>query len=110
MATVTTLAIAADHPAYTGHFPGAPMLPGAVLLDATLRKIEQSCERQVWRWHIAAAKFQSAVKPGEALTLEHEQLPNGSISFAIRATRRAVATGVIMLRGSPTERGDDAQA
>jgi translation elongation factor EF-Tu-like GTPase len=42
--------------------------------------------------------------------LEHEQLPNGSIRFAIRAGGRAVATGVLMPRASSTERSDDAQA
>jgi 3-hydroxymyristoyl/3-hydroxydecanoyl-(acyl carrier protein) dehydratase len=110
MSTVTTLAIAADHPAFSGHFPGAPILPGVVLLDATLRNIEQTCDRRVSRWHVAAAKFPSAVRPGEALTLEHEPLPNGSIRFVIRAAGRAVATGVVMPRGAPTECGDDAQA
>lgn len=110
MGTVTALAFATDHPTFAGHFPGAPILPGVVLLDAALRKIEQSCERPVSGWDVAAAKFQSAVRPGEALTLEHEQLPNGSIRFVIRAAGRAVATGVLMPRGSPTERCDEAQA
>jgi 3-hydroxymyristoyl/3-hydroxydecanoyl-(acyl carrier protein) dehydratase len=110
MGTLTALTFAADHPTYAGHFPGAPILPAVVLLDATLRQIEQSYDRRASRWTVAAAKFQSAVRPGEALTLEHEQLPNGSIRFAIRTGGRAVATGVLMPRGSPTERNDDAQA
>jgi 3-hydroxymyristoyl/3-hydroxydecanoyl-(acyl carrier protein) dehydratase len=57
---------------------------------------------------VSSAKFQSAVRPGEALTLHHETLPNGSIRFAIRATDRAVANGLIIPSPvtSDTDRGE----
>jgi 3-hydroxymyristoyl/3-hydroxydecanoyl-(acyl carrier protein) dehydratase len=93
---VTALAIAADHPAYAGHFPGTPVLPGVVLLDATLDALEKAGKGPPGYWEVSTAKFQSAVRPGEALTLHHETLPNGSIRFAIRATDRAVANGLIV--------------
>jgi 3-hydroxymyristoyl/3-hydroxydecanoyl-(acyl carrier protein) dehydratase len=105
---IAPLPIAADHPAYSGHFPGQPVLPGVVLLDAALHALECSgprasagCARE---WKINSAKFQSAVRPGEALTLEHETLPNGSIRFAIRTADRAVASGILMPLQRPTER------
>ena len=93
---VTALPIAADHPAYAGHFPGTPVLPGVVLLDATLDALERAGKGPAGHWEIASAKFQSGVRPGEALTLHHESLPNGSIRFAIRAADRAVANGLIV--------------
>ncbi len=93
---VTALAIAADHPAYAGHFPGAPLLPGVVLLDATLDALEKAGKGPAGYWEISSAKFQSAVRPGETLTLHHETLPNGSIRFAIRTADRAVANGLIV--------------
>lgn len=93
---VTVLPIAADHPAYAGHFPGTPVLPGVVLLDATLDALEKAGKGRPGYWEVSNAKFQSAVRPGEALTLHHETLPNGSIRFAIRATDRAVANGLII--------------
>ena len=93
---VTALAVAADHPAYAGHFPGTPVLPGVVLLDATLDALEKAGKGPAGNWEVSSAKFQSAVRPGETLTLRHETLPNGSIRFAIRTADRTVANGLIV--------------
>jgi 3-hydroxyacyl-[acyl-carrier-protein] dehydratase len=90
--TITTLAVAADHPAYAGHFPGMPVLPGVVLLDATLHALESIGPA----WDVATAKFQSAVRPGEQLTLQHETLPDGSVRFSIQTADRPVATGILV--------------
>jgi 3-hydroxyacyl-[acyl-carrier-protein] dehydratase len=91
----TPLPIAADHPAYSGHFPGQPVLPGVVLLDATLHALESAGIGMSGRWEVNSVKFQSAVRPGEALTLQHEMLPNGAVRFAIRTADRSVASGVL---------------
>jgi 3-hydroxymyristoyl/3-hydroxydecanoyl-(acyl carrier protein) dehydratase len=101
---MTSLPIAADHPAYSGHFPGQPVLPGVVLLDAVLHVLERS--GQSGQWDISSAKFQSAVRPGEALTLEHETLPNGSARFAIRTADRVVASGVLAPSNGTEPRGE----
>jgi 3-hydroxyacyl-[acyl-carrier-protein] dehydratase len=97
---ITSLPIAADHPAYAGHFPGAPVLPGVVLLDATLHALESAAAAG---WAINSAKFPSAVHPAEALILEHEMLPNGSVRFAIRTADRVVASGILVPSQRPTE-------
>jgi 3-hydroxyacyl-[acyl-carrier-protein] dehydratase len=91
----TPLPIAADHPAYSGHFPGQPVLPGVVLLDATLHALESAGIGVSARWDLNSVKFHSAVRPGEALTLQHEMLPNGTVRFAIRTADRSVASGVL---------------
>jgi 3-hydroxyacyl-[acyl-carrier-protein] dehydratase len=93
---ITPLSIPANHPAYAGHFPGQPVLPGVVLLDATLQALERAGRGDTRTWEINSAKFQSAVRPGEELTLQHETLPNGSIRFAIRTADRAVASGMLV--------------
>lgn len=106
----TALQIAANHPAYSGHFPGQPVLPGVVLLDAALHALEWSGRGAsglpTGGWEINSAKFQSAVRPGEALTLEHETLPNGSVRFAIRTADRAVASGILMRSQTEPDRGE----
>jgi 3-hydroxyacyl-[acyl-carrier-protein] dehydratase len=98
----SALEIAADHPAYAGHFPALPVLPGAVLLDTMLAAVRQARHIDVTQWQIGVAKFLSAVRPGDALQLEHQLTDNGSIRFTIRSLERAVATGTLS-RKTPTE-------
>jgi len=95
VAATSTFTIDARHPALAGHFPGSPVLPGVVLLDETVRVIEQAQGGGTMRWTVGAAKFLKPVQPGETLTLEHEPLPNGSIRFAVSSGGRPVAAGVL---------------
>src|SRR5438034_504129 len=102
-----TVTIGAEHPALAGHFPGAPILPGVLLLDEMLRAVEQERSHARTRWRIGAAKFVKPVRPGETLTLEHEPLANGSIRFHIASAGQPVAHGVLVPAIAPEEpRGD----
>ncbi len=85
--------IAADHPAFAGHFPKFPVLPGAVLLDEALQVIQRARGIDLAQWQIASAKFLDIVRPGEALCLEHDAPRGGLIRFTIRAADRTVASG-----------------
>jgi 3-hydroxyacyl-[acyl-carrier-protein] dehydratase len=107
---VTSLSIPANHPAYPGHFPGRPVLPAVVLLDATLHALEQAGWGSPAHWEINSAKFLSAVRPGEELTLQHETLPNGSVRFAIRTADRAVASGTLVPSRQSTDRNRGQQS
>jgi 3-hydroxyacyl-[acyl-carrier-protein] dehydratase len=107
---ITSLPIAADHPAYPGHFPGMPVLPGVVLLDATLHALERAGKGSAGYWEVNSAKFQSAVRPGEALTLQHETLANGSVRFAIRTADRPVASGLLVVSQAAMEKNRGEQS
>lgn len=61
-----TLVFAADHPAFAGHFPGAPIVPGVLLLDAALQAAEAGGARVA---EIGSAKFLSPVGPGRPVAL-----------------------------------------
>ena len=94
----TTLLIPAQHPAFDGHFPGAPLLPGVVLLDEMLQVVQAEA------WSISTAKFLRPVRPGETLTLEHEPpLANGAVRFTIRSAGQPVATGTLIPRAATRE-------
>jgi 3-hydroxyacyl-[acyl-carrier-protein] dehydratase len=91
----STLHIAADHPAFAGHFPAFPVLPGAILLDEMLKAIELARGIDLQGWRIGSAKFLDAVRPGETLVLEHEAPAPGLIRFAIRVENRKVTSGTL---------------
>ncbi len=95
MSSKRALCIALDHPAFAGHFPGMPILPGVVLLDEALRAIEIDLGLDLRQWQIAAAKFLEFVRPGEALTIEHAAPANGLIRFTVRVADRPALTGTL---------------
>lgn len=89
------LPIAASHPAFDGHFPGAPVLPGVVLLDEAIRAIELADGGEPRCWRVASVKFLRVVVPRDALALEHERLASGTVHFTILSAGQAVATGAL---------------
>jgi 3-hydroxymyristoyl/3-hydroxydecanoyl-(acyl carrier protein) dehydratase len=93
--TSLALAIAANHPSYEGHFPGAPVLPGVVLLDEAIHAIERADGGQPRGWRVGAVKFLRVVGPGEPLALERELLANGTIRFTILSSGQTVAIGAL---------------
>jgi len=107
------LHIPPEHPALEGHFPGAPVLPGVVLLDEMLQMLAKSGLTDGGSgngWTIATAKFLHPVRPGETLTFEHEQLANGAVRFVIRSAERPVASGMLIARAASHETGHVDQA
>ncbi len=85
--------VPADHPAFAGHFPGRPIVPGVVLLDRAIAFAGQLRGAADGAWQIGNAKFFSPAGPGEVLTFALDQRPDGAIAFTVRAGERAVATG-----------------
>ncbi len=92
------LSVAADHPAYAGHFPGHPILPGLVLLDEALHVLAAQHGLTAAGGQIRAAKFLSPVSPGEALRLDYAATANGVFRFEVVAAgpghARVVASGM----------------
>jgi len=85
--------VPADHPAFAGHFPGRPILPGVVLLDRAILFAEQWLERPGLAWQVGNAKFFSPVEPSEILDFTLEQKASGAVAFTIRAGERSIASG-----------------
>ena len=75
--------LADDHPTAEGHFPGNPIIPGAVLLDQVIACIGAAeCGGVVTT--IRSAKFLRSVRPGDAICVRWRPLPDGAISFECR--------------------------
>lgn len=89
------LTIAPDHPAFAGHFPGQPVLPGVALLAEVLEAVlaDPALAALVGPVPcIGAAKFLAPVRPGAQLTIELSGSAHG-LRFEVREGERIVASG-----------------
>ena len=89
-----------DHPAFAGHFPGTPILPGVVLLDVALQTIAAASGIALDLCEISSVKFLSPASPGDELLIQHTVSASGTIRFDILAGMRKIASGSIV-PGSP---------
>ncbi|OMG56094.1 hypothetical protein BJN45_00160 [Azonexus hydrophilus] len=81
------------HPAFAGHFPGRPIVPGVVLLDQAILFAERLRGVPTAAWQVGNAKFLSPVGPGEMLDFILQTGASGSIAFSVHAADRIVASG-----------------
>ncbi|MES2955503.1 MAG: 3-hydroxyacyl-ACP dehydratase [Pseudomonadota bacterium] len=94
----TSLSFASGHPAFAGHFPGRPIVPGVLLLDAAIHAILQAGDGAAGdgiTCQVNSAKFLSPVSPDEHLTLSWSATGKGQVRFDIAGSGRQVATGVL---------------
>jgi 3-hydroxymyristoyl/3-hydroxydecanoyl-(acyl carrier protein) dehydratase len=91
------LIIAADHPAFAGHFPGMPIVPGVVLLDEVLHALQLDQEAAKQSWQISNVKFLSPMKPGDTAVIRYACNANGSIIFDIVNGERHIVTGSLAM-------------
>ena len=92
--------IPADHPAFAGHFPGTPILPGVVLLDAALQIIADTSGIALDICEISSVKFLSPAGPGDELVIRHTVSASGTIRFDVNAGTRKIASGSIVLKST----------
>jgi 3-hydroxymyristoyl/3-hydroxydecanoyl-(acyl carrier protein) dehydratase len=87
--------VSPDHPAFAGHFPGQPLLPGVTLLaevlEAALRDPALAA-RVGSAPRLGVAKFLAPVRPGATLSI-HFDTGATALKFEVRSADRAVATG-----------------
>ncbi len=67
--------VARDHPAFAGHFPGQPLLPGVSLLAEVIEAIRAAPETEpevlaAAGGSVPVVKFLHPVRPGDALRIE----------------------------------------
>jgi len=100
MNNTTRWTVPRDHPVFAGHFPGAPIVPGVMLLDAALHTIAAAAGIALDICEINSVKFLSPARPGEELVIQHILSAGGAIRFDVVAGTRKVASGSIV-PGSP---------
>jgi 3-hydroxyacyl-[acyl-carrier-protein] dehydratase len=78
--------VTANEPFFQGHFPGAPVMPGVLIIEAmaqagailALREFEDRGEKLPLFTKIKEASFRQPVVPGDTLVLEVTALRTGS--------------------------------
>jgi len=90
------LKLPADHPTGAGHFPGNPIIPGALLLAEVLRCIEQAEGVRYVSCNVRNAKFLHPARPGDKIEIDHARTAAGSIEFTCTVAGNKVLTGAIV--------------
>ena len=93
MAEEGSFVIAADHPALPGHFPGNPVVPGAVLLDRVLAFAQDATGSPVGQ--VLSAKFRTPLEPGIACRLRLARRANGAIEVTGEAAGAVVLVALL---------------
>ena len=84
--------ITADHPSLPGHFPGAPLVPGVVILDevvSALREWQKDCKLT----GIRTVKFLRPLHPEQPFTISLSNADRTRISFCCHIENDAIAEG-----------------
>ncbi len=90
------------HPAFDGHFPGNPIVPGVLLLDAAVHALCEGDDAPPAAVRIEAVKFAGVVRPGEALRVAGVPADRGGGRFTVRQGARTVASGSLAPMGGRT--------
>jgi 3-hydroxyacyl-[acyl-carrier-protein] dehydratase len=90
-----------EHPTAAGHFPGNPIIPGAVLLDEALRTIAAARGAPATPCEIRSVKFLLPVRPGDSVMIRWDDAPSGETRFECVVPDSAMRdSGRIILKGS----------
>ncbi len=86
------ISVPAAHPTASGHFPGRPVIPGALLLDAVAQAIAGNAPLS-----FRAVKFLAPASHGEPLELRWRSHEDGLVRFEIWRLGQdaAIVTGTL---------------
>jgi 3-hydroxyacyl-[acyl-carrier-protein] dehydratase len=86
--------IHADHPSLPGHFPGAPLVPGVVILDEVIAAIDE-WRRDSQLSGVRSVKFLAPLNPEQPFTISLSATRKDAceVSFCCRVDERVIVEG-----------------
>jgi 3-hydroxyacyl-[acyl-carrier-protein] dehydratase len=96
-------AVSGNEPFFAGHFPGRPIMPGVLIVEAMAQTAavhailsmgNQATEKLVYFMSISQAKFRKPVEPGMLLTLKVSQI---KVRGAIRSYKGEAFAGETLM-------------
>jgi len=92
---------AVGHRSAEGHFPGNPIIPGAMLLGEIIAAIMSETQGgdAAGRLEIRSAKFHHPVRPGDTVAVAWTEKADGEVRFScsVAGSDRPAVTGTIRL-------------
>lgn len=90
-------AVAPDHPALAGHFPGNPIVPGVLLLSRVFEAVARSYGAAIVG--MPGVKFLAPLAPGQRFDIELDQPPaGGAVKFSVTSGTLRIASGTLHLK------------
>jgi 3-hydroxymyristoyl/3-hydroxydecanoyl-(acyl carrier protein) dehydratase len=93
--------IAASHPALAGHFPGHPVVPGVVLLDAVAAALPRHAGGAVRVTGFPAVKFLAVLLPEREFEVVLSAKRPGQATFELVAGDTKLASGTVSYEPAP---------
>ncbi len=93
-ATDGSFVVPADHPAFAGHFPGRPILPGVVLLERVIAEAERQAGAPQRVNGIPWVKFLAPLLPGDRASIRLRR-ERDSVRFEVLRGSERVAEGAL---------------
>ena len=88
-----TETISADHPAFAGHFPGNPIVPGVVLLHRVCRAVLATHGRRIAA--VPAVKFHAPLQPAQSFDIVFAAPRGNRIAFRVYRGEVSIASGTL---------------
>lgn len=100
-ATATTargrLRVDPAHPVFAGHFPGQPVVPGVLLLEAVRALVERATGARLAIAAVRDARFTARAEPGDEVELRVSWTPGSVVPVEGMLYRGPVAIAAIRL-------------
>lgn len=92
--------ISLEHPAFAGHFPNDPLLPGVVLLDKLIQRIQKHYASPMAsglnRFCLESVKFLHSVRPDDEISFQWEE-QGTQLKFSISCATQLIAQGTLRM-------------